>query len=46
MDGSAADHPQWSVDGSDDAFDAGALEEAMIEAREEAYQALASLDAA
>lgn len=44
--GSPADHAEWMPVAEDDDFDAGALERAMIEARERAYQALARIDAA
>lgn len=46
LDGPRADHVSWSVDTTDDAFDGAALEQAMVEARREAYQALSDLDAA
>lgn len=44
--GSPVDHVEWAADPVVDDFDAAALEEAMIEAREDAYRALAVLDAA
>ena len=44
--GSAADHAEWTPGQIDDDFDEAALERAMIEARREAYRALAATDAA
>ena len=44
--GAAADHAEWGADPVDDDFDADALEAAMIEARDQAYRALATIDAA
>lgn len=44
--GTEADHAEWTVDLRDDDFDATALEEAMLRARESAYSELAELDAA
>jgi hypothetical protein len=44
--GAPADHALWLPGPTDDDFDESALEKAMIEAREKAYRALASLDAA
>ncbi len=44
--GSPVDHVEWTAGPAVDDFDAVALEEAMIEAREDAYRALATLDAA
>lgn len=44
--GAPADHVEWSAVPTVDDFDDRALEEAMIEAREDAYRALAELDAA
>lgn len=46
LDGTAADHAEWTVDLRDDDFDATAMERAMVQARESAYSELASLDAA
>ena len=46
LQGSPVDHVEWTADPEVDDFDAHALEEAMIEAREDAYRALAALDAA
>jgi len=46
LQGAPVDHVEWMAEPVEDRFDAKALEEAMIEAREEAYQALASIDAA
>lgn len=44
--GAPADHAEWMPEPTDDDFDAIALEEAMTRAREAAYVALATLDAA
>lgn len=44
--GATADHVEWMPGPVDDRFDATELEEAMIEAREDAYRALATIDAA
>lgn len=44
--GSPADHAEWAAVERDDDFDAAALERAMVEARERAYRALATIDAA
>lgn len=44
--GSPVDHVDWAADTGGDDFDAVALEEAMIEAREDAYRVLAEIDAA
>ena len=44
--GSAADHAEWTAGPADDDFDESALERAMTEARERAYRALATIDAA
>ena len=44
--GAAADHAEWAAGPVDDDFDAEALEAAMIEAREQAYRSLATIDAA
>ena len=44
--GSAADHAEWAAAPMDDDFDEQALERAMTEARQRAYQALATIDAA
>ncbi len=46
LQGAAVDHVEWMAGPIDDRFDAKELEEAMIEAREAAYQALATIDAA
>lgn len=46
LQGAAVDHVEWMATPVEDDFDANALEEAMIEAREDAYRALAALDAA
>ena len=46
LDGTDADHVQWSVDVRDDDFDAAELERAMLEARQSAYRSLADLGAA
>ena len=46
LSGSAVDHVEWMATPIDDDFDGQALEAAMIEAREDAYRALAEIDAA
>lgn len=46
LQGAAADHAEWTATPIDDEFDATALEEAMIEALEDAYRVLSELDAA
>lgn len=46
LQGAAVDHVEWMAGPVEDRFDAKALEEAMIDAREAAYRSLASIDAA
>lgn len=46
LQGAGVDHVEWMAGPIEDRFDAKELEEAMIEAREAAYRALATLDAA
>lgn len=46
LQGTPVDHVEWMAGPVDDRFDAKALEEAMIEAREAAYRSLAAIDAA
>lgn len=46
LDGTEADHAEWTVDLRDDDFDASALEAAMLQARDSAYSELAELNAA
>ncbi len=46
LQGGAVDHAAWMTGPERDDFDATAMEEAMIEAREAAYRALAEIDAA
>ena len=43
LDGTAPDHAEWAADERDDLFDAGALEQAMLESRAHAYAELREL---
>jgi hypothetical protein len=43
LEGTLVDHPEWTADDRGDAFDAGALERAMLESRERAYAELREL---
>lgn len=43
LEGTTLDHPEWTADERDDVFDASALEQAMVESRRRAYEALREL---
>jgi hypothetical protein len=43
LEGTTFDHPEWTADERDDVFDASALEQAMLESRRQAYEALREL---
>jgi hypothetical protein len=43
LDGSTLDHPAWAAEERDDVFDAAAMEQAMLESRRSAYEALREL---
>lgn len=43
LEGARLDHPAWMAEERDDAFDAAALEQAMVESRQAAYAALREL---
>lgn len=43
LQGTTLDHPAWTADERDDAFDADGLERAMLESRRTTYEALREL---
>lgn len=43
LEGTPVDHPEWMADQLEDTFDAAALERAMVESRQRAYEALREL---
>ncbi len=43
LEGSTLDRPAWTTEERDDAFDAAALEQAMLASRRAAYAALSEL---